>query len=101
MDRDNTNLLIETLEFLKESNKQPQDVLWCTMGDAWFTFDDFMEIAQGFDYDSGYGHQVVHNDLKIVGEDWWLERYEYDGCESWVFKQKPERSSIYRKPQKF
>ena len=28
-------------------------------------------------------------DLLIVGDDWWLERHEYDGAEWWEFKTLP------------
>jgi hypothetical protein len=27
--------------------------------------------------------------LEIVGDDWWLERHEYDGAEWWEYKTKP------------
>lgn len=26
-----------------------------------------------------------------MGEDWWLERYEYDGAEEWVYKSYPKK----------
>jgi len=33
---------------------------------------------------------IIRNDLYVVGEDWWLERGEYDGSEWWEFKRLPE-----------
>ena len=33
----------------------------------------------------------VAKDLVLVGEDWWLDREEYDGSEWWRFNKKPER----------
>ena len=85
-------LLEETLSVLASYGKTPADVVWCGDGeDLTFSWDTFEENAQ-FEYDRGYGAQEVATDLKIVGEDWWLERNEYDGSENWVFQTMPKRS---------
>ena len=47
-------------------------------------------MASGFNYDNGFGGAEVHGDLKIVGNDWWMERGEYDGSEWWEFKTLPK-----------
>lgn len=41
--------------------------------------------------------QEVAHDLKIVGDDWWLERSEYDGAERWNFKTLPNFNLPFRK----
>lgn len=41
------------------------------------------------DYDNSYGATEVADDLIIVGENWWLERHEYDGAEWFEFKEMP------------
>lgn len=44
----------------------------------------------------GYGAQHVPKDLVLVGEDWWIERYEYDGAEWWDFKSIPARKQYIK-----
>lgn len=34
-------------------------------------------------------------DLIIVGDTWWLERHEYDGCEWFEFKELPSKPEKY------
>lgn len=81
------NFLDETLEILKENNKTPEDVRWCGSKEwGYFSFNDFHKIAN-FQYSNGFGGQEIAKDLMIVGEDWYLERGEYDGSEWWEFKQ--------------
>ena len=84
-------LLDETLSVLAIHGKTPDDVLWCGDGEFYtFDWETFNENAN-FEYDSGYGSQEVATDLKIVGDDWWLERNEYDGAENWIFRTMPIR----------
>jgi len=84
------NLLQETMQALHEYSKDADDVLWIGSLDGKYaiSFDEFFKIAD-FKYDNGYGGQEIAKDLVVVGKDWWLERYEYDGSECWVFKFKP------------
>lgn len=35
--------------------------------------------------------------LKIVGDNWWLERHEYDGAEWFEFKTLPQKPKIKEK----
>lgn len=51
---------------------------------------DFVKLAN-VEYDDGYGSPEVNMRLLIVGEDWWMERHEYDGSEWWEFKTMPTR----------
>jgi hypothetical protein len=44
--------------------------------------------ALNFDYDDGYGTQELYGTIWF-DDGTWLERYEYDGSEWWVFKQYP------------
>ena len=94
------NLLNETISVLKEWGKIPKDVEWVGSSNwGWFTWKDFEQLADKI-YDDGYGSPEVATDLVIVGEDWWLERYEYDGAENWIFKTLPQKPKKYRKPKK-
>lgn len=86
------NLKQETLDVLERHNKKIEDILWIGGDDFTISIDDFFRKADR-EYDKGYGSQKVATDLKIVGDDWWLERHEYDGSEWWEFKTKPVKPS--------
>lgn len=61
------------------------------------SWNEFAAIAD-ITYDAGYGGQEIASDLVVVGNNWWLERYEYDGSECWEFKTPP---LIQVHPKKF
>ena len=84
------NFKTETLEALKESGKSTSDIVWIGsyQGDRIVDIDEFFRDAD-FRYDAGYGAQEIAGDLVIVGDNWWLERKEYDGSEWWEFKITP------------
>jgi hypothetical protein len=92
-----SNLKEETLHELETNGKTASDVLWVGSPEwGWFSFEEFLAISD-FEYDSGYGAQHIAKDLYVVGEDFWLERGEYDGAESWDYKKiivKPENHKI-------
>ena len=84
------NLLKETLNALSTSGKKEKDVLW--VGNATHECDwSAFKILADTDYDSGFGAAEVAQDLLIVGQDWWLERHEYDGSEWWEYKETPKK----------
>lgn len=91
-----TNLLDETLEYLEEYGKTLDDVLYIQGDDFEITKENFVSVATYTDYDSSYGAQHVPKDLVLVGEDWWIERYEYDGAEWWIFKSIPARKQYMK-----
>ena len=65
------NLLIETQEILENNEKSFDDVKWIgTLND---------------------GIEHVCLGLLVVGDNWWLERHEYDGSEWWEFKTIPNK----------
>lgn len=82
------NLKNETIQILHEHNKTPKDVRWVGCYSYRIPTDDFWKLADK-EYDDGYGSAEVASDLLVVGDDWWLERGEYDGSEWWEFKQMP------------
>jgi hypothetical protein len=86
------NLLGETLTFLAAVGKSPRDVLWVGSEDGRYalSWEEFAQIAD-VEYDPGYGAQKIAVDLVVVGDGWWLERWEYDGAEGWSFKECPVR----------
>lgn len=90
------NLLKETIGVLKDYNKTYKDVLWVGSKKGYSTWDDFEKVAN-IEYDDGYGGNEIAMDLWIVGKDFWLERYEYDGSEHWEFKSFPIKPKNKRK----
>lgn len=85
------NLLEETIEALEEEGLSPSDVVAVCSGKKCGSWDHFAAVA-GFEYYDGFGLAEVNEDLKVIGEGWWMERVEYDGSEWWAFKKKPEVS---------
>lgn len=88
------NLLHETLETLSAAGKSPSDVRWVggitrANEDYAGSWDEFAILAD-FEYNDSYGGNEIDGDLVIVGDDWWLERGEYDGSEWWEFKTLPK-----------
>ena len=87
-----TNLKNETLKELKEHNKKPTDVVFVGFyykGEFYkVSFEEFLIVAD-FKYDSSFGGVEINSTLIIVGNDFWLERHEYDGSEWFEFKTLP------------
>ena len=87
------NLLKETIGWLEEYSIDQSKVLWVGLmdGSQVITWDEFKSIAD-IEYDHGFGcHEIVDN-LVVVGKNWWLEQWEYDGSEGWEYKKLPCKS---------
>lgn len=88
------NLLSETKEILEDNNKKIEDVqyglIFVKDVPRYFSIEKFIELANE-EYNASYGTNEVELDLKLVGEDFWLERWEYDGSEGWEFKTMPKK----------
>ena len=83
-----SNLLVETREILEDNNKTINDINWVGDGKYYFDVNEFLNIAN-VEYDDSYGAPEVAQDLLVVGDNWWLERHEYDGSEWWEYKEIP------------
>lgn len=81
-------LFEETIGVLKDNNKSFSDVKWIGGKKYIIPIKDFYILSQEH-YNKSSGNQKVRPDLMIVGEDFWLERHEYDGYEWWEFKTMP------------
>ena len=80
------NLLTETIEFLEKYDKTPEDVQWINCSKKSFSWKEFCTF---FNDDKC---RAVNTSLKIVGNDWWLERHDYDYIDEWwEFKTHPIR----------
>ena len=85
------NLLQETVEILHSHDKTPEAVRWVGSKDGKYavTWEEFSRFADCV-YDRDYNKQYVARDLVVVGDNWWLERKEYEGAEWWIFLQFPQ-----------
>ena len=83
------NLWEETIRVLDLHRKSWGDVSFVCGYDFEITKENFEEIAKNTNYDPSFGRQNIASDIKIVGDNWWLERSEYDGAESWEYKTIP------------
>ena len=92
------NLLKETEEMFAEYGKTWEDVKGICLGyyykywdeptNVSISVDQFIKVADRL-YDNGFGGQEVNKYLMIIGDDWWMERHEYDGSEWWEYKTLP------------
>lgn len=93
-----SNLKFETLEILKENGKTIKDIRWVGSKDIAIPLDLFWILADT-EYNNGFGSQKVARDLVVVGDNWWLERGEYDGSEWWEYKEKPKEPEFLIIPE--
>ena len=82
------NLLYETERILGLYGHSFDDVKWIGTKDFKIPREDWTHLLD-VQYDNGFGAQEVACDLLIVGDNWWLERHEYDGAEDWEYKVCP------------
>lgn len=98
------NLLTETLDYMKEIGKTPDDVLYVKMtkhtgfwkelddnypNEILVDFDVFKELANR-EYNNGYGTSYVNQSTVILFKDnSVMYRWEYDGAEGWTYIELP------------
>lgn len=85
------NIVKETLEDIGDLGYTEEDIKWVGSYDGKYamSWGEFKEKFKRLVYDCGYGGQEISKDLVVVGDDWWLEREEYDGAERWEYKKMP------------
>ena len=86
------NLLKETKTELKMHGKSLKDIKWVGCDEFTIPLENFVACADK-EYDGGFGAQEVATDIVVVGDNWWLERHEYDGSEWWEYKELPQKPS--------
>jgi hypothetical protein len=102
-DEININLLEETITELENYGRTTEDVLLITCDQEnsvqriGFSWEEFAAVADNVYY-NGFGAQEVNPSLRIIGDNWWMSRTEYDGKESWRFNTMPSKMSIKKPP---
>lgn len=88
-----TNLWEETMRMLVAHEKTFENVEYIQGSNFGITKENFERVAKESKYYSGFGAAEVAEDLVVVGDNWWIERHEYDGNEWWEYKEKPKQIS--------
>ena len=86
------NLKEETLEVLHHNGKRRSDVKYVCGDDFRISREQFWKLADT-EYDP-YGAPEIATDLTLIGEDFWMERGEYDGAELWDFHTMPDTTGL-------
>lgn len=85
-----TNLWEETVRVLGRHRLDfDRNVIQVQTAEGYIDKELFKMMAMATNYDSGYGAVEIRRDLIILGDGWWLERWEYDGSEGWSFRAAP------------
>ena len=83
------NFLKETTYVLEAHNKSWDDVNFIRTTDVQVKDIEKFKKSMDFEYDDSFGSPEIPEDLVVVGDNWWLERHEYDGKEWWEYKELP------------
>ena len=86
------NLKNEALEVLHRNGKRRSDVKYVCGDDFRISREQFWKLADT-EYDP-YGAPEIATDLTLIGEDFWMERGEYDGAELWDFHTMPDTTGL-------
>ena len=86
------NLKEETLNVLHTHGKGKEDVKYVCGEDFQIGLEQFWKLADT-EYDP-YGAPEIATDLTLIGEDFWMERGEYEGAELWDFHTMPDTTGL-------
>lgn len=86
------NLKEETLKVLHHNGKRRSDVKYVCGDDFRISREQFWKLADT-EYDP-YGAPEIATDLTLIGEDFWMERGEYDGAELLDFHTMPDTTGM-------
>lgn len=78
------NLLAETISAIQSAGVHTSTVQWVGSDDCWCTWEEFVANAD-IEYTRG-GSQTTPVDLKVVGDNWWMDRFGDDVGDYWVFQ---------------
>lgn len=86
------NLYEETNSKLQQLDYTWNDISWIGSPDLIIPVDRFISVAKNTNYDNGFGSQEIAEDLVIMFKNGTgLERQEYDGSESWLYQEPPQK----------
>lgn len=88
-----SNLKEETLKVLHHNGKRSSDVKYVCGDDFRISREQFWKLSDT-EYDSSYGAPEIATDLMLIGDDFWMERGEYDGAEWWDFHTMPDKAGL-------
>lgn len=90
MPKPNINFYEETIKILNKHGKTENDIRWVGTDEFYIPLEK-LRIMFDFEYNNGFGRVNIPQSLVVVGDNWWLERHEYDGAEWWEYKILPTK----------
>lgn len=88
-----SNLKEETLKVLHNHGKRKEDVKYVCGAEFQISLEQFWKLADT-EYDSSYGAPEIATDLMLIGDDFYMDRGEYDGSEWWDFNTMPDKTRL-------
>ncbi len=88
------NLWDETSAALKKRGISQSAIKYVLNKEGFIEMGEFAMVSSGYWYDNEGESIGVDPTLKIVGNNWWLERKCIDGKEGWTFRRKPLRPTV-------
>ena len=88
-----SNLKEETLKVLHNHGKRKEDVKYVCGAEFQISLEQFWKLADT-EYDSSYGAPEIATDLMLIGDDFYMDRGEYDGSEWWDFNTVPDKTRL-------
>lgn len=89
------NFKEEILKILKIYNKTSEDIYFVTDNTVYCSFDEFLNIIQDYEYPFLSKNTNINPYLKIVGNNWWIERKISKNLEYWIYKSLPQSPFYY------
>ena len=87
------NLKNETLEVLDIHGKRKEDVKYVRGDEFQINLEQFWTLADT-EYDNSFGAPEIATDLMLIGDDFWMERGDYNGSEWWDFHRMPDTAGL-------
>ncbi len=91
------NLLKYTKLILAKHGKSLEDIKFLDdSGEKYTMVTSTKALAKrlNINYNDSYGMKEINVDLRLIGDDFWLERHSYNGSEWWEYKEVPSLEKI-------
>ena len=88
------NLLNEIISMLGENNKSLDSILYVIIEDTYMEKDTFISL-ENIKYYPNYGDRSLTEKFNIIGDNWLICKYDYDGLDklSFINLEKPNKLS--------
>lgn len=80
----------ETLDALKKHGHKPEEIKYVFNKDFYCSWEEFYKRAM-FLYHNDDDSTYIDPTLLIVGDNWWMGRYNFAGIEGWYYREVPSK----------